>query len=96
MTHKPPAHLKAAGKALWRGIQTDWELDSAHDLIRLAAACEAADRMTEAREAVDRDGAYVSGRFGPKPHPGIAVERDARIALLRALRELGVDVKGIR
>ena len=91
MTPSPPTHLRAAGRRLWRGIMADWTIDSAHDLARLQAAAEAQDRMAEAREAIERDGAYVEGRFGPKAHPGIAVERDARIALLRALKELGVD-----
>ena len=88
---KPPTHLRAAGRKLWNGILQDWSIDRAHDLARLQAAAEAQDRMAEARAAIERDGAYVEGRFGPKAHPALSVERDSRIALLRALRELGVD-----
>src|SRR5687767_3040990 len=87
-----PRHLHDAGKALWRGVLADYEVTDTHDLARLQAAAEAADRITQAREAVERDGAYVEGRFGMKAHPALAIERDARTQLLRALRELGVDL----
>ncbi len=90
---RPPAHLKAAGRALWTGIQRGYDLGETHQQAILAAACEAADRQVEAREAITRDGAYVDGgRYGMKAHPALAVERDARLAMIRALRELGLDL----
>ena len=88
----PPTHLKAAGRKLWRGIVRDYEIADAHDLARLQVAAECADRVAEAREAIDRDGPYIEGRFGPKNHPALAVEKDGRALLLRAIREMGVDL----
>ena len=90
-TRRPPSHLKVQGRALWRGILGDYELVDAHDFARLQVAAEAADRCAEARKAIERDGAYVEGKFGTKAHPALAVERDARTQLLRAIREMGVD-----
>lgn len=87
---KAPAHLRASGRALWRQVVAGFDLQP-HHLAILAAACEAQDRMSEAREVVGRDGAYVEGRFGPKAHPALAVERDSRLAMVRCLRELGLD-----
>lgn len=69
-----------------------FELDE-HDRIILAAACEAADRAAEAKAAVDRDGITIEGRYGPRAHPAIAIERDARLAMLRAIRELGLNLE---
>ncbi len=90
---RPPAHLKAAGKKLWRGILRDYEVSDAHDLARLQVAAECADRCAEARGVIDRDGAYISDRFGGmKSHPALAVEKDSRALLLRAIREMGVDL----
>ncbi len=87
---KAPAHLRDDGRRLWRRIVCEFELQ-AHHLAVLCAACDALDRQTEARRAIDTDGAYLPGRFGTKAHPALAVERDARLAMVRCLRELGLD-----
>ncbi|MEO8625622.1 MAG: P27 family phage terminase small subunit [Candidatus Limnocylindrales bacterium] len=90
MTTRPPAHLSARGRALWQRVVAEFVLEP-HHLAILGAACEAQDRMAEARAAVKRDGAYVDGRFGLKAHPALAVERDSRLALVRCLGALGLD-----
>ncbi len=84
-----------AGAALWRAVVKDYELDSTESEI-LALACRALDRAARAREAVDRDGEFVTGRYGDlKAHPAMLVVRDAESAALRALRSLhlsGIDL----
>ena len=86
----PPKHLQVAGRRLWRSVTSEYDV-AGPDLVVLQAACEAADRVTEAREAITRDGPYVEGRFGIRAHPALGIERDSRIAMLRALRELGLE-----
>lgn len=85
----------AAGAALWRAVVVDYELDSTESEI-LALACRALDRAARARAAVERDGEFVTGRYGDlKAHPGMLVVRDAESAALRALRSLhlsGIDL----
>jgi len=64
-----------------------------HDFLRLRTACEAWDRLQEARRRLAKDGAYVEDRFDQlRAHPAVQVEKDARIGFLRALREMGLDV----
>ena len=88
----PPAHLSAETAAWWSQIVGDYVLES-HHLRQLQAACEAWDRCQQAREVLGREGLTFDDRFGcPHPRPEIAVERDARVAFLRALRELGLDI----
>lgn len=87
-----PRHLTASARAFWRSVVGEYELE-VHHLAILQAACEARDRLAEARAAIERDGPYVEGRFGMKAHPALAIERDSRTAMLRALRELGLDLE---
>lgn len=87
---KAPAGLKLAGRRLWRSIVVDYQLEPFH-LAILKTACECVDRIEEARAAVEAEGLTIEGRFGAKAHPALAVERDSRVALLRALRELSLD-----
>lgn len=95
MTPKPPPsakHLSSEARSLWRSVLADYSLEP-HHLAILQAACEALDRTAEARAAIERDGAYVEGRFGTKAHPALSIERDNRTQFLRALRELGLDLE---
>ncbi len=90
---RPPRHLKADTRAWWASVVSTFELDR-HHLAVLTAACEALDRGNEARERVTKDGAIYLTRFGePRAHPSVAIERDARISFLRALRELQLDIE---
>jgi len=88
---KPPGYLKAPGKRLWRDVTAQFALEPFH-LHILAGACQAADRMEEARSILDADGLVVLDAKGTaRPHPCVSVERDSRTAMLRALRELALD-----
>lgn len=90
--HAAPAHLSLESRRLWRETVKSYDLEARHEAI-LLVALEAFDRMREAQAAVKADGAYVEGRFGMKAHPGLSVERDSRLAFMRAVRELGLDLE---
>ncbi|MXO58894.1 hypothetical protein GRI89_04985 [Altererythrobacter salegens] len=88
----PPAHLSPASAEFWRQVLRDYQLES-HHLKLLECACGALDRMTEAREELAKHGGLVftDGSGVIRLHPCEAVERNARVAFIRALRELGLD-----
>lgn len=68
----------------------DYTLERPH-LVLLQAALEAWDRCQQARALIDAEGIVVAGRSGPKAHPAVAIERDSRLATVRALRELDLE-----
>jgi P27 family predicted phage terminase small subunit len=90
--HRPPKHLSPATRRWFAEICEQYSFES-HHLRVLQAAAEAWDRCQAAREVVTAEGLIVSTRLGErKPHPAISVERDNRLAFLRAIRELGLDL----
>jgi hypothetical protein len=87
---KPPAHLSPASKTLWAAILRDWTLSVA-ELAQLRMALEATDRADQARKAVEEEGMLISGRYGPKAHPGLSVERASRAQAAAILKDLGLS-----
>ncbi len=90
----PPPHLRAETAAWWQSITADFDLEPHHHrLLRLA--CEAWDAGQAAREAIAQHGAVYTDRFGsPRARPEVAIERDARVAFARLMRDLALDVDG--
>jgi P27 family predicted phage terminase small subunit len=86
----PPDHLSAEMQHWWRQVVADFDMSS-HHLHVLLCACDAFDRMTEAREILREEGLTVVTANGTKVHPCVGVERDSRNALMRAIRELDLD-----
>lgn len=90
----PPEHLAPKTAAWWKRVVAEFALEE-HHLRILQAACEAWDRMEQARTAIATLGLTYVDRFGaPKTRPEVKVENDSRIAFARMLRELGLDVAG--
>jgi P27 family predicted phage terminase small subunit len=91
----PPEHLSEDGAAWWRAVNRDYALEP-HHLRLLQSACESWDRAQAARALVDAEGITVADRYGgSKAHPAIAVERDARSSLMRALKLLDLDAESV-
>jgi P27 family predicted phage terminase small subunit len=94
---RPPATLSRPAKDQWRRYVREYFISDTHGLFLLEQAMMAYDRMTEATEAIKRDGAVNMDRFGqPRAHPSLVVERDARAAMLAALRALNLDLEPVK
>ncbi|MDZ4779594.1 MAG: P27 family phage terminase small subunit [Planctomycetia bacterium] len=90
-TADPPAHLSPEAAAWWRKVLGDFVFE-AHHLKLLQAACEAWDRCQQAREQIATEGLTFNDKHGqPRAHPCVGIERDARIAFARLVRELVLD-----
>jgi phage terminase small subunit len=85
-----PPHLSETAREWWNKITAGWDLDDAGLLI-LQAALESFDRAEQARSIIAADGLFLDG----KPHPAARIERDARAAMLTALKQLHLDVEPV-
>lgn len=88
----PPDHLSPSAQQWWRTAVETYVLHEHHRRL-LQLLCEAWDRAQEAREQVARDGLTMSGPQGVRPHPCVSIERDARLAVARLVRELDLDAE---
>ena len=90
---RAPKHLQPSTRRWWAKIARTYELE-AHHFKLLTLACEAWDRGQQAREILEKEELIVKDRFGQaRAHPAVAIERDARIAFARLVRELGLDTE---
>lgn len=87
-----PDHLTPASRVWWDSVVKDYDLE-AHHLRLLQSAAEAWDRMQQAREALATHGGltFTTDKGDIKAHPAVAMERDARVAFARLVRELDLD-----
>lgn len=87
-------HLAAPTRAWVQVVVAEYDLDRHHHRLLILAA-QAYDRAEEARVILARDGLVTCTEAGGlKAHPCVGIERDARIAFARLLRELDLDLIG--
>jgi phage terminase small subunit len=91
----PPPHLAEPSAQWWRAVVADYELGP-HHLRLLEAAADSWERMTQAREVLQREGLTVATEHGQRKHPCVAIEHDAAIRFARLMRELDLDSDGPR
>lgn len=92
MKYDAPDHLSAESRRLFASVTTDYELEPWHVSV-LTEALQSRDRAEQARRQLDTEGLTVEGRFGPRPHPLLATERDHRAAFARLIKQLGLDIQ---
>lgn len=86
-----PSHLADPTATWWAKVVDAYELED-HHVRLLTLAAESWDRSQQAREAIAEHGLTYTDRFGqPHSRPEVNVERDARIAFARLMRELDLD-----
>ena len=92
---EPPEHLSASAAAWWRDVTGEYALEP-HHLRLLESACGAWDRMQQARAALAEHGGltFEDPKGMLRAHPAVAIERDARTAFARLVRELDLGATG--
>ena len=84
-----PKHLSQEAGDLWRAILKEYTFADSHDFKTLALCCECVDTITAAREAIGKDGAFITNRFEEiRPHPAHAVIRDQKTLYTKLIKAL--------
>lgn len=85
---RAPRDLKPAGKALWRSILADLELDE-HEMALLRSAARTADRLEDIADELTRSPLTVTNAKGDEvAHPLLVEQRQQLAALARVLASL--------
>jgi hypothetical protein len=80
-------------RAWWRQVNADYEL-APHHLHLLRLCCEALDTAEAARGALALHGVTHVDRHGiVRLRPEAALQRDSRLAAVRIIRELDLDLE---
>lgn len=87
-TMNAPKDLGTKGKAFWQGVMNDWELEKAHEIELLHQAGICLDRIENAREALAKEGEYLTIGERVIVHPAIKTEKELLALFFRAIRDL--------
>ena len=80
-----------AGRKLWQVVVEQFDLPP-ESLLILQKAAEAEDRAVQARNAINRHGLTMAGRFGEiRVRPEIAIGRHARAQVVKFMSRLGLN-----
>jgi phage terminase small subunit len=86
-----PAGLPASVRAWWRHVHLTYTFEP-HELELARLACYCLQRGHQARAAIAREGLTFKDKHGVKrPHPAIAIERNATAQFAKLCRQMKVD-----
>jgi hypothetical protein len=90
--NKAPTDLSGPGRAFWKKITTDYELEIHHQEL-LRQACKCLDDLALAEKALKEQGRYFLDRYDQwKEHPAAGDAKQLRGLFQRLVREIGLDV----
>jgi len=85
---RPPAHLKAAGRAFYRKITDEWEQGS-HEELLLLSASEQIDIVANCRETIAAEGLQITTAKGvQKENPAVGTMRQATRLIQSLVRQM--------
>ena len=92
---RAPADLLPEAEKFWQDVNEQFDVEDVAAQQLLLIACKAMTEMLAAQALVRKHGILVRDRFGQLVrNPATTVERDARHAMLGALKQLNLDIGG--
>ncbi|GEN22175.1 hypothetical protein HCU01_01240 [Halomonas cupida] len=94
---KPPSKLSTEARRLYTALATDYDITDEAGLALLRSVAESRTLIDECQKVISAEGITYLDRYGqPKPHPLLAVSRDARGQMMSALKALNLDLEPLR
>jgi hypothetical protein len=88
----PPKGLCAEARSLWADVVNEYALAPWQLHVLATAAGAKHDEVTANTVIRDMGSSYETSTGMIHPRPEVAIRRDARVAFLRACRDLGLEV----
>jgi hypothetical protein len=92
----PPSTLREAGRTLWQSIMTEYAITDSGGRAILTQICCAADDLHDCDVAIERDGAMINSRTGPREHPLLKQRLALRAFVVRATARLGLSLEPVK
>jgi hypothetical protein len=92
----PPRKLDPPGLSLWNRVQAEYGIADVGGVEILCLAAQALDRAEGLAALIAQDGAVIHTRAGPKAHPALRDELQARALCARLLVKLGITSEPIK
>ncbi len=86
---RPPAGLRRSGRALWRAVLRDYELDE-HETTILRECCRTADTLDDMQSLIEAEGLTSTTSQGTRVHPALVELRQQRVTFARLLTALRI------
>jgi len=84
-----PSGLNTRAVAYWHAVTSAFQFN-ADELELLVEACRVLSLVDDLAALVDQEGPLVEGRYGPKPHPAVAMLRAERTLLSKLIAQLAL------
>lgn len=89
-----PCHLSPEAAKQFTTIAEGYGISDSAGILLLSLAMEALDAMRSAQATLKKEGRYYKSQQGlVRQHPAAAAEREARYAMLKALKSLNLDIQ---
>ena len=92
----PLRPLGSHGQRLWSLTQSEYGISDIGGREMLTQICELLDRAEELRESINRDGAVLYTKGGPRLHPCCHEETALRVAIGKMIERLGLNLEPLR
>jgi hypothetical protein len=82
-----PRGLRAAGKRLWRAVNSEFDIDD-HEAALLREACRTVDQLDQLQAVLAQTSLVVGSNQGIRVHPALVESRQQRLVLAKLVTSL--------